>query len=230
MADINEIGENIKSFVKKGFEAIENTASNIASNTKQKVDAFNLQGKRNEAIEELGKKAYELWESGVAMPDGLQDQLKEILRITEELEAMRPQAEENAPECCAGNAPEECAEEAEACCDEAEAPAPEEEAAEPEVKADPEEIPVPESGAPEENEVPVIDFGEKEEAPAKPASPLSSAINDLFEQVPPVDKMAEKVNNALDEMGDNLRKFSSDLGKQLSDMADDLMGGKNKKE
>ena len=76
----------------------------------------------------------------------------------------------------------------------------------------------------------MIEFPESQSGQDRKDSPLSSAINDLFEQIPPVDKMADKVNSTLDEMGDNLRRFSSDLGKQISDMADDLMGKKDKKD
>ena len=69
-----------------------------------------------------------------------------------------------------------------------------------------------------EKEVPTIEI-----EPEKEESPISSAINALFEQKPQVDKMAEKVNCSLDEMGEQLRRFSSDLGKQISDLADELM-------
>ena len=57
--------------------------------------------------------------------------------------------------------------------------------------------------------------------------PLSSAINDLFENMPPVDKMMDKVNNSLDELGDNLRKFSGDFEKQLNQITDEIMGKDN---
>ena len=86
-----------------------------------------------------------------------------------------------------------------------------------------------EYAAKDDSDVPVIEIEEEEEKTVEEC-PLSSAINDLFEQIPPVDKMADKVNSTLDEMGDNLRRFSSDLGKQISDMADDLMGKKDKKD
>ena len=54
--------------------------------------------------------------------------------------------------------------------------------------------------------------------------PLSSAINDLFEQMPPVDKMMDKVNSSLDELGENLKKFSDEFDRQLNDFSDQMMG------
>ena len=58
--------------------------------------------------------------------------------------------------------------------------------------------------------------------------PLSSAINDLFEKMPPVNKMMDKVNSSLDELGDNLMKFSGEFDKNLNDFADQLMGNDKK--
>ena len=68
-----------------------------------------------------------------------------------------------------------------------------------------------------------VEEPEKEDE-SMPECPLSSAINDLFEKMPPVDKMVDKVNNSLDELNDNLRKFSGEFDKQLSDFADQMMG------
>ena len=59
--------------------------------------------------------------------------------------------------------------------------------------ADVPDIEVPEKGTSEQND-----------------SPLSSAINALFDDIPQVDKMAEKVNSSLDEMGEQLKKFSTE--------------------
>ena len=56
-----------------------------------------------------------------------------------------------------------------------------------------------------------------------------AAINDLFEKVPPVDKMMDKVNNSLDELGDSLRKFSGEFDRQLDEFTDQMMG-KDKKD
>ena len=77
-------------------------------------------------------------------------------------------------------------------------------------------------------EVPVIevenDEEDKEDEAGQEACPLSSAINDLFENMPQVDKMMDKVNSSLDELGENLLKFSGEFGKQLDDFTDKMMG------
>ena len=115
--------------------------------------------------------------------------------------------------------------------DSAEEPA---EPEEPEAPAEPEEPGEPEEpvSAPDEDDsagVPVIDVPETEK-PEKIDEPLSSAINSLFEQMPPVDQMADKVNASLDEMGEQLKKFSDHFGKQLNDMADELLGNSDRKD
>ena len=228
MAD--NIGQNIRNMVIKGFEAIENTASSLATSTKQKVDEFNLQGKRKDAICALGAKAYDLWASGTAFPDELTDELQEVHSITEQLASIHSAYENDAAE---GNGKDAADDNP---------PAQEEPTAEP-CSSDASEHGVPAAETDEQStdavpdtektgneEIPVIEFPESQSGQDRKDSPLSSAINDLFEQIPPVDKMADKVNSTLDEMGDNLRRFSSDIGKQISDMADDLMGKKDKKD
>ena len=42
--------------------------------------------------------------------------------------------------------------------------------------------------------------------------------------MPQVDKMMDKVNTSLDELGENLLKFSGEFGKQLDDFTDRMMG------
>ena len=77
--------------------------------------------------------------------------------------------------------------------------------------------------AEDHSDIPVIEIPETEK-PEKVNEPLSSAINSLFEQIPPVDQLADKVNASLDEMGEQLKKFSDTFGKQLNDMTDELLG------
>ena len=48
--------------------------------------------------------------------------------------------------------------------------------------------------------------------------------------MPPVDQLADKVNASLDEMGEQLKKFSDHFGKQLNDMADELLGNSDHKD
>ena len=88
-----------------------------------------------------------------------------------------------------------------------------------------------EYAAEDDRDIPVIEVEEADNDEEKDFAdcPLSSAINDLFEKVPPVDKMMDKVNNSLDELGDSLRKFSGEFDRQLDEFADQMMG-KDKKD
>ena len=200
-----DIGENIKTFMKKGLEAIESTANSIAETTRQKVDEINLQNRKNEVMCGLSQKLYDLWLQGEKLPESLIPDLEEIVRLDEEIRLSKNVTE------------------------------PENEkqgADEPEIIQE-KEIEQKENGIPD---IPVIEVKKPDEAETNEKEegadpcPFSSAIDDLFKGSDKMDHMAEKVNSSLDEMGENLRKFSQNFGKELSDMADELMGKKNKDE
>lgn len=91
---MSELGQNLKDLVMKGIDAIGNTASNLASNTRQKVNEMALKGKRNEILEAFGEKAYEAWKNGAELPDELTAELREVLELDEELDRIRT-AKEN---------------------------------------------------------------------------------------------------------------------------------------
>jgi len=82
-----------------------------------------------------------------------------------------------------------------------------------------------EYAARDNSDVPVIEVEKTEDSEENTFAdcPLSSAINDLFEKMPPVDKMMDKVNSSLDELGDNLKKFTDDFGKELDEFTDRMM-------
>lgn len=82
---------------------------------------------------------------------------------------------------------------------------------------------------PDHADIPTIDVPREEEKTAN-ATPLSDAIDQLFSNSPQMDQMADKINTSLDEMGKQLLQFSSDFGKKLSDMADDLMNDSDRKD
>ena len=63
-----EFGSNLKNIWMRGMEAIGNTASNIASNTRFKVDEMNLVNRRGEILKDFGAKAYALWQKGARQP------------------------------------------------------------------------------------------------------------------------------------------------------------------
>ena len=52
-----EFGNNLKNIWMKGMEAIGNTASSIASNTRFKVDEMNMVNRRAEILKDFGAKA-----------------------------------------------------------------------------------------------------------------------------------------------------------------------------
>lgn len=84
-----EFGKNLKGIWLKGMEAISNTASSIASNTKYKVDEMNIVNRRREILSDFGAQAYELWQKGERFPEALETLLKELSTLDEELNAIR---------------------------------------------------------------------------------------------------------------------------------------------
>ena len=122
----------------KSMEAVSNTASNIAENTKQKVNLMNLENRRKEILEDFGMIAYELWQKGEVFPDALDKQLKELSLVDAELAEFKAQ-----------NAPAEEPAEVNAEEESAALEAPEMEISE-EVEEEAEEAPVPVMDIPEE--------------------------------------------------------------------------------
>lgn len=84
-----EIRKSLKGIWLKSMEAISNTASNIASNTKYKVDEMNIVNRRREILSDFGAQAYELWQKGEKFPEQLDELLKELSELDEALNAIR---------------------------------------------------------------------------------------------------------------------------------------------
>lgn len=210
---MSEIGQNLKNIVLKGIDLIGSKASDLASNAKQKVDLLSLTGQKNDLLAEIGKKVLGMSREGMAFPDEIQSLIQEVLKIDEELDSINAarKAQESGPDQPAEPAPGNSNE------DDLHK---EEPAGEMKTEAEP--------SAEDGREVPVIEVEEDEEEEEKndgeAECPLSSAINDLFENMPQVDKMMDKVNTSLDELGENLLKFSGEFGKQLDDFTDRMMG------
>ena len=198
---MSEIGENLKSFLKKGIEAIGSKASDLASNAKQRVGEFNLANEKKDLFSAIGSKIYENYRNGMTIPDGLEEEITRIKEIDNELETIRAEKEKASEN--AGKTGEQVQEGDKPACGETVAA---------------------EYTAKNDTDIPVIEIEEETEKEDNGECPLSSAINDLFENMPPVDKMVDKVNSSLDDLGENLRKFSSDFDKQLSDFSDKMMG------
>ena len=212
---MSELKQNLKDLVIKGIDAIGNTASSLKSSTKQKVNELALRSRRNDILEAFGEKAYEAWKNGAELPEELTGDLKEVLALDQELEQLKDNRN-------GSDDPEECPEAKE----EAEETAEPEEMIQPEEADDPEE---PEGPEEPEKKIPVIEVPKAEDHPVKDI-PLSDAIDQLFGNKPQMEEMAGKINSSLDEMGKQLLQFSNDFGKNLSDMADELMGQKDQKD
>ena len=86
-----DLGRNLKNILVKSMEAIGNTASNIASNTKYKVDEMNLLNRKREILNDFGAIAYAIWEKedNPLFPDELKKDLEELCRIDNQLVDMR---------------------------------------------------------------------------------------------------------------------------------------------
>ena len=197
---MSELGQNLKDLVLKGIDKIGSTASGLASSTKQKVNELALKGKKNEILEALGEKVYEAWKNGAEMPEELAADLREVMALDAELEKMN------------------------AVKDDAEAADDPGETEEPEDPAVPEEK--DDAG---QTDVPVIEIPAGEKAAPKETS-VSDAIDNLFGETPQVEEMAGRINSSLDEMGKQLVQFSSDIGKKISEIADEMMGNSDKDE
>ena len=183
MADFKN---QVKSLWIRGMEAVGNTASNIASNTKYKVDEMNIQNKRRENINSLGAQAYMLWQKGVDFPEEMIELLKETKELDEKLNDMRTERYSGRP---AGS-------------EAAAAPA-EEKKEEPEKSEDRAE----EQEETEEDEEP----DQKEAAFVIPTpadtSSFTEPIDSLFGQEKTIDALTEKVNDGLDNLNRSMKKF-----------------------
>lgn len=84
-----DIGKSLKGIWLKGMEAVSNTASSIASNTKYKVEEMNILNRRREILSDFGAQAYELWQKGEQFPATLAALLEELSKLDETLNAIR---------------------------------------------------------------------------------------------------------------------------------------------
>ena len=211
---MSETVQNIKNIVLKGIEAIGSKANDLASSTRQKMDIMNLESRKKELISSIGEKIMELSQQGTLFPDEIEDLLNEITGIDEEISALRRNDSKDKKEDTElsqeDNPPELKTDERS------------------EVKDD--DPVAAEYAAHDNNDVPVIEVetDENDSSEEEHPCPLSSSINDLFEKIPPMEKMMDKVNSSLDELGENLMKFSGEFDKNLDEFADQMMGNDKK--
>ena len=73
----------------KTMESVGTAASNIASNTRLRLDEMNLINRRREILSELGNRTYEMWQKDVPFPSPLKELLEELSHTDEALNALR---------------------------------------------------------------------------------------------------------------------------------------------
>lgn len=72
------VGDNVKGYWLKWMEAVGNTASDVANNTRYKVEDAKLLSKRQSIMDRLGETAYLLWQKGEKFPSKLDEMLREL--------------------------------------------------------------------------------------------------------------------------------------------------------
>lgn len=100
-----EYPKGFKGIWMKGMEAIGDTATKIASNTRYKVNEMNMVNRRREILSDFGEKAYGLWQKGEQFPAELDALLGELSRLDASLDDIR--AEKAAKAAAAAAKPEE---------------------------------------------------------------------------------------------------------------------------
>lgn len=85
-----DIGKGLKNTWMKSMEAIGNTASSIANNTRFKVNEMKLVNRRHEILSDFGARAYEVWQKGgTVFPEPLEALMRELSDVDEELNTIR---------------------------------------------------------------------------------------------------------------------------------------------
>ena len=223
-----DLGSTLKGIWMKGMEAIGNTASNIANNTKSKVDEMNLVNRRTEILKDFGNKAYALWQKGEQFPEELANQLKELEKLDEQLNDLR------ADRLAVVKTSSEQDKKSEVISENQESMQPEEPDDTTDLETD--EIDTDDQNESEladhpemkqqEEAVPVIQV-EKNTEENSPVSGLNDAINDLFDKVPSVEQATDKVNDAIDSLENGLKQLSEDVDQKLDDLTEKLVGDKD---
>ena len=190
MAGNGNIRDKAKLLWIKGMKTIGDTATNIANNTKYKVDEMTLQNRRRELSGDLSNTVYALWMKGTEFPPEVAKMLGELQELDDRLNDMR--AERYAQ----GRTAETTAEA------ETAEPAPANDGQTDEAGDAKGEKPEDKMENEAEEEEPLS-------AVIVDASPsLRSEIDGCFDHAASVDKMAEKVNSSLDQLTDKIRSFA----------------------
>lgn len=183
MAGNSNIRDKAKLLWIKGMKTIGNTATNIANNTKYKVDEMTLQNRRRELGGDLSSAVYAMWMKGTEFPPELTRMLEEMQQLDERLNDMRAERYAQGKTAPSNTGDEE---------------------AETEVSGQPDDTAAEGVVAAEESDE------EPEVSNVITAAPPSvlSEIEGCFDHEASVDKMAEKVNTSLDQLTDKIRSFA----------------------
>nr|AHF24419.1 hypothetical protein [uncultured bacterium Contig1761] len=183
MAGNSNIRDKAKLLWIKGMKTIGNTATNIANNTKYKVDEMTLQNRRRELGGDLSSAVYAMWMKGTEFPPELTRMLEEMQQLDERLNDMRAERYAQGKTAPSNTGDEE---------------------AETEVSGQPDDTAAEGVAAAEE---PDEETEVSNVITAAPPSVLSE-IEGCFDHEASVDKMAEKVNTSLDQLTDKIRSFA----------------------
>ena len=193
-----------RKFCRKGIKTFGSAAAGIASSTRHKVGEVTLLARRKDVLADLAGNVYSLWLKGEKLPGQLTEMLEELQRIDRAIADMKAaKAEQGTPG--AGKPEKELTalpEHPTATEDES-TPKDATEDSEPKTEAKTEE--------PEEPETP-----KKADLAASlselPPSPVENEINEYFDGMSSVGKMAEKVNTTLEQMSERIRSFPAKGG------------------
>ena len=87
------LGNEIKTFLFKGLEAIGDAAANIGATAKQKLNEMKLENRRDDLRRQIPGAALQHWKDGEPLPEQLSELLSELNNLNEQLSAMKAKSE-----------------------------------------------------------------------------------------------------------------------------------------
>ncbi len=191
MAGANNIRDRAKRLWIKSMKTIGDTATNIANNTKFKVDEMTLQNRRRELLGDLSHVVYTLWMKGTEFPPEVTKMLEELQQLDDRLNDMRA---EKFAQGKAASVEKEPDEETTIISNE------------------------PDEGSEYSQEAEETEEDEKlSNAITNASTSLQSEINGCFDDDASVDKMAQKVNTSLDQLTDKIKAFSPEVSNEKAE-------------
>jgi len=91
-----DIGKSVREFLLQSVKAVNSAANTVATTTRYKVDELNLQNRRKELLNSVSELAYALYKHGETMPESLAAILEKIVKVDEDLSAMREERKQEA--------------------------------------------------------------------------------------------------------------------------------------